>query len=754
MNKKWFKSLFVKYFTIFFILFIFPVIIGGTILYLVTVGSYKNDISTYNNLVLKQTSEIINQKLSDIFQTIYKSATNSYVYEFITHPVLNNSEKIKQYFIVNELNAAQTSSDIIKDIILYSNNSEMIISSKAGTYDFTSFFKQVYNFNDMDTESWKRLLTAKSRFSTLKKFQLDKNSIDPQNSDVVIVASSLPLQLTPQGSILLFLDEDYFKNILKEISSRVKCKTFILNKDMEYITGDDYSFFTENNPRLLTTLSSDKNSPDYNFVDTNSKKYLLNTMELKFSGWKFIILSDIDQIYHNANYILKIFLSIIIVFSLAGVIVSYLLAKHTYKPIASIISKTHANKSYIGNELDYIEHLLANIINEKNDLKTASEESQPIIRQAALHSLLRGRKLINTMLNEKILKYRYDKFRAVIIRFEPLMDTTRLAKDIFYVNDHMDMDTFKDDWNNPIVLLNYDNEETFESCLSALKICIDAILAKKECNYFVYIGNGYNYIEGLKDSYNDALRTGEMQMIGQSNLFVKYKNEGLQNDKIIYTIDLENKLSGCIMSGDSNSTNKLLNDILETCLSKQITIKHLNRTIDDLISTLSRCISMLGTNNNELYGETIDLNLVDSFTKYNYKALKEYLAFLFDTLTRYVEQQKDNRYIDIYKYLVEYIEKNYHMDIYLDQISENLKLSSDYLRKIFKQFSGITFVDYLNKVRIEQSKKLLLKSDFKISDIGLKVGFDNINTFYKTFKKYEGMSPGQYAELKHKLPIQ
>ena len=63
---------------------------------------------------------------------------------------------------------------------------------------------------------------------------------------------------------------------------------------------------------------------------------------------------------------------------------------------------------------------------------------------------------------------------------------------------------------------------------------------------------------------------------------------------------------------------------------------------------------------------------------------------------------------------------------------------------IFKQCSGSSFKEYLNMVRVEESKRLLSNTEYSIIDIAVACGFDDQSYFSKVFKKYTGMSPKQY----------
>ena len=93
---------------------------------------------------------------------------------------------------------------------------------------------------------------------------------------------------------------------------------------------------------------------------------------------------------------------------------------------------------------------------------------------------------------------------------------------------------------------------------------------------------------------------------------------------------------------------------------------------------------------------------------------------------------------------LQYIDKNYQRPIKLQQISEYLNLNTCYFCVLFKTETGLTFNQYLNKIRIDHSKNLLAYSNKSIIDIALLVGFNHHSHFSQTFKKLVGVTPVDY----------
>ena len=83
-------------------------------------------------------------------------------------------------------------------------------------------------------------------------------------------------------------------------------------------------------------------------------------------------------------------------------------------------------------------------------------------------------------------------------------------------------------------------------------------------------------------------------------------------------------------------------------------------------------------------------------------------------------------------------------DISLDSAGEALGMSPSYIGLVFRKVGGTSFLKYLTDIRMEEAKRLLRTTDLTLKEIGRLVGIENQNTLIRTFKKAEGVTPGQY----------
>ena len=84
----------------------------------------------------------------------------------------------------------------------------------------------------------------------------------------------------------------------------------------------------------------------------------------------------------------------------------------------------------------------------------------------------------------------------------------------------------------------------------------------------------------------------------------------------------------------------------------------------------------------------------------------------------------------------------------LSQVARAVNASATYFSKRFKEATGMTFIEYLGRVRVEKAKNLLQNPNLRVSTIALEVGFQSVSQFNRTFRKVTGRSPRQWRPRK------
>lgn len=299
------------------------------------------------------------------------------------------------------------------------------------------------------------------------------------------------------------------------------------------------------------------------------------------------------------------------------------------------------------------------------------------------------------------------------------------------------------------VLLNFDEEQK-NNVRRQMKLLLDEMRVQtgilKDCVVTMALGSVQEDIRGLELSLKQARYLIEERLIvGTGKL-------------------LEGEISERLSFADSDlfvEFNAKMSQALETLDVFQVreTMMHLKTQM-----TATR-----GITGHEILQMTKEVcNLYLFFMKnYRIKVEEDFLENynigadncasadeLFDYLIRKIttsydraaklKRQDENRPIRMAK---QYIGEHYGESLTLEQISEIAGLSPTYLSTVFKKDTGMTFLEYLSKVRMDMAKQLLKETNLTIASICEKVGYSDVRYFTKSFTKYSGLKPNEYRKL-------
>lgn len=129
-------------------------------------------------------------------------------------------------------------------------------------------------------------------------------------------------------------------------------------------------------------------------------------------------------------------------------------------------------------------------------------------------------------------------------------------------------------------------------------------------------------------------------------------------------------------------------------------------------------------------------------------ALKEIIISLFTAIVKELQYIRDHQSKYIIKRAINFVEHNYDQNISLEDVAKVLNLSKQYVCSIFKRETGQNLSTYINQIRIEKAKQLLLNPMYPSKEIFHMVGYSNQQYFTRVFKKITGMTTSEWQHSK------
>lgn len=205
-------------------------------------------------------------------------------------------------------------------------------------------------------------------------------------------------------------------------------------------------------------------------------------------------------------------------------------------------------------------------------------------------------------------------------------------------------------------------------------------------------------------------------------------------------LQLKKKLSNSLLVNNYDTAKSLIDEIISNYFLQDMQYFSYNQCqAYALISMLLDKLNDMGMSD-EIKGE-YSSRLLHAHTIIE---LQSEISAVFDQLISY---QHHNHSDDIWTDSIkQYIRDNFsNQDLSVSYVAEHFSISAAHLGNRFRKLSGIGILDYIHMVRLTKCKDLL-EQGYTIKDCVTLTGYTDIKTLQRAFKRYEGITPGQYKE--------
>lgn len=204
-------------------------------------------------------------------------------------------------------------------------------------------------------------------------------------------------------------------------------------------------------------------------------------------------------------------------------------------------------------------------------------------------------------------------------------------------------------------------------------------------------------------------------------------------DKLLFAMEI----------GDLSAIERICNEIairmIDENYSENIIKKNFIQIISSLLNKLMYEYQDIRETLSNVFSRVFEIE--------NQPKIRALLSFVNSLLAEILEKMDVKNTDVLVKKMINLIERNYDKNIKLETLSKVLNYNRAYLGKLFKDYTGEHFNTYLDKVRIDKAKNLLLQG-LKVYQVAERIGFSNVDYFHSKFRKYEGMSPSTYRKSK------
>lgn len=758
------------------LLAVVPNLLLGTIAYFNVMRTFEAETGTSNTRYLNQSINalelVIKQITGNCQQLVlspsfrnFESYPNGSYYESLNGVYAEKDLPSLYWYIKNKTSAIESiqyfklSNEFVDSVYYYDNSKNLVLAIKD-----ENVIKQ-YSYNEFFDKDW------------YPTWENDKESpilMDPRMATQYNGQSKEILTLLFRANLsdnvfIINLDAaSIYNKIINELNNRGSL--FVLS-------GAGTAFFRQELSPEQQTIA-DKLPPittadrsGYIRAELNGDQSLVTFAKSDQLNWTFVNVNSMDKLLASTKYLRRVIVYSILLLLGLTVCFSLLASKRLYRPIARIVTLLASKRAKTGeawtDEIHRIDDVLRTTFDERDLYLRKLEESLPYYREQLKNELLRvpaaPTEALRDKLTELSIPIGMHRLALLLLTFEEravvqsganmevpwpkVKLLEQLKQGELLHRPFMTVDTGQ---RQLAIILHAEAADMNEVFQISADI-IEQLEKSAEISVSIGIGRHCVSIEELPRAYEEASEALRFRLLHGRGQVIYIEDVMLGQEDVtgsVFPKNHEELFTGYVKLGDAEQAKWMIRELIAACSGQKNRMHYAQlqfvffKIVTIVLQTLQHIgadISRLVHVDNNPFRELMALESMEQYQSW------------FDTFLQNAvggvgvgKQRKENHHV---ARVIDILEKDHAKDLSLNSVSEQLNLNPSYVSRLFKQYTGTSFTEYLTGIRIERSKELLRTTELQVNEVGSRVGFHNAYYFIKVFKENAGVTPGEFKKI-------
>jgi AraC-like DNA-binding protein len=566
-----------------------------------------------------------------------------------------------------------------------------------------------------------------------------------------------------RGAVIVTVSGDIFKSFLSKHAPEGLGSIFIINKDGSIISHTDSSIIGHNITELgYEELLKQNNENGYYVENTNEGLPTVFSYQTSlYNDWMYVSVAPISEISSVTNYILRLLILVALISIAVGALASFSRAKMLAKPMKNIVnniknSPYYSKQAKENNEYSLINSTINNMENIMKEKEVALQKVLPMIRMNFLSALFSSNPPDTSEINARMrmmdIEFLHKFFCVAVVKLEKLQESEKVVlyeyeklqicsklEEMFTTDNSICLYYEKD--NTIKMLVNFDFEESIlyklgeEFFNETQKLSSEGISISK----YMSFGKTDTNLQHMSTSHKIAMN-------GLNYSYVFPEKYLFTFDDIINLEEKRSYLNRLLLNNLSNSLKSL--NCEKSIADMENLINNLRGgsfSYQQIYTTLSSCVSLVEDFLTTHVGQDIDLEA--GFR--NTSNILEYEIWIKKVIHKafsdILEADSNNNIIVVRAQ--EFIRENIqNPQLSLEYVAQELDINYKYLSRVFKNETGIKFIDYVTNLKLNHCRNLLINTNLKVEEVSDIMKYSSPQYFISRFKMMFGYTPKQYRE--------
>ncbi|CAG7644795.1 HTH-type transcriptional activator RhaS [Paenibacillus solanacearum] len=706
----------------------------------------QTEIIQYNRLMLKNSVERYQTHFSRLKTLLFTLYNDEKLVAFNRQMVMRPDQDVNFWQAGDILKVVRSQAYnpvyYLDNLIVYFNKPSFVIE-KEGTSETSMFFASFYK-NALYTDTyWK---TQFDRGIGYKMHAAESFAIRTLDSETERQLLPITFRL-PGGNyqLIAMLDASSMMQAFYGGSGENTQRFMILNEDGTVLYRSSGEITAGELPVFDSGQDYKLSGDYYYFIDKDSEAKLTYVTAVPYAE----IASQVSKL----NYSMYIILAVSI---LIGVAASLFFSRGIHRPFKQVVASILHRKPELVpvkiQEFDLIHKELYGLIQEKEAIHNDLLNKKSLLTSYGYITKLKS---INSDINEwKDIMVKEEPYVIVMYQLhfrelaaaEQPMDPDRAA---YYIREYIQVlmterfplsHTFQieNDQILSFVTVDEHNAGSLHEALELLKRILDR--DRQLLLVAIAVSPVYRHSAQFNEAYRQVLEMAQQIKPGEETQIITEPAPAAGH--VAFTQLQEQELYAALQAGNAAACSQLTDRMLDLLSKKGASLIQYRRFAEGVAERSYQIAETYGSGGEAPFQQRELELLKHCFTR---EEFERFYDRLFEACAEKIRNQKTEKDHTI-EFVMKCVETRYAEDISLDMLADKLNLSSAYLSVYIKEKTGMNFSDHINSIRIRKAKQLLSETNMIIHDISLQIGYRNVTSFNRMFKKLTGMSPGEFRK--------
>ncbi|MDD9271616.1 helix-turn-helix domain-containing protein [Paenibacillus sp. GCM10023248] len=703
----------------------------------------QEELSEPQRQLLQLNMNVIDDVIKESDNVAIQVALNANIYTFLTSEEQNSYGNISELYQL--LSTLISNSKYIKSIYVYDTVRESFVAIPQG------YSSNKVNFDDSDWTSVTEEFGGGLR--VIKKRQVPEGA--GRKGSEVTLFRKIMIQGQLKGVVAVNLkDEELFAKLNPPVLNNLDRMRYVIDEHDEILYAvSNYDFDQESIRQALTELREDGSGD----ITHQNRKLLVNQLVSPVTGWKYVSIVVQDSLLAKSKKVRNAVLIVSVAALGLGCATIFYINAAAFRPVRRLrqLFSAYDRKSLSPEGID-LEKLAGELLTNHAHLSQLVRETMSEASSKLLYDMytgnLTGRRDIEEKWSRYFGEWTAEPVTVAVLSIDRYEEWSRsYSRDdqslLKFAIANIAAELFEQKWRVVCADFGKDKMAILLQPLEAglhlerkLEESIEVVSSLLKFSVSAGVSTPQTEIARLRQTMLEAENALHYRLYqGYGQIIPFHEVSGHEVKETVVDEGTLDELTQLIESGDEAGSLEAVERLIADVRSQY---GYPSAALTFLRAALER-IGQLSQAEDEGAAES-------AFERFD----TLHLGDIQDELSRRVLPlvQRFHRLIQSKDFItchrmIDYMKQHLSEAIGIPEIADEVGISSSLASQIFKQETGETIYNYLTQLRLERADELLLKSEYKISDIAVMVGYQHENSFIRSFRKFKNITPGKYRDM-------